>query len=1022
MRRLSAFLLLMMALPGRAQDIATTDALTPENERKSFKLPPGFQAQLVASEPAIEKPMQLCWDAKGRLWVTTSHTYPFPSEPGKSSDKLFILSDFDDSGKAMKVEVFDDKLNIPIGVLPLPDGKSVIVSSVGQILKLTDTDGDGKADKREVLFDGFGTRDTHGMVNSFTLLPDGWVYACHGYLNTSKVKGKDGHEIEMNSGNTFRFRPDGSRIEVYTRGQVNPFGITVDPWGNLYTADCHTKPITQLIRGAVYDSFGKPHDGLGYAPHVTDHDHGSTALCGLSWYQANHFPPEFDSCMFLGNVVTNKINADKISWNGCSPIARELPDFLVSGDPWFRPTDIKLGPDGALYVSDFYNKIIGHYEVALNHPLRDKKRGRIWRIIWTGKDGKGTPAKIDMDLTKASEADLWMGFQDRNVVTRILAANEYVQRASKDPSFHINPQLAPENSPANLNAIGLYIMAEETLKRNPPKPEQYRELFSVMSREIEKNPELFSGMTIRAMSSKASWGEIERGIANECLKHAKATGLRRAAIDGIIAHPHADFIPTLIQISTTIPAGDVIFRHAAKVALRNCFAVSPATLRSAEFAKVRENAAQNEVVIRACLGLPTRESAECLARALLYTDCAGVDRGQIAEHIGKYGSPSESNFFSAFLGKNEKNPGLIGQTMSGYLRGIRTTKNPVPEAIGEMATWWAVGNVDSKDANAAITGLNLLRELKPGERAVFLITSGKFVHPHVPVEVKMAACETSFALNPKETVERMFPLIPDANVPIALREKAASLAAGIRTPANLEQLKQAMKAAPYRLAVVLSSGLAADQAGANLLFAAVKSGEAPARVLQERVVQDRLKAAKIANWETSVRELTKGIPANDDRLNALIRDRATSFAGAKSDVARGKEMYGKNCAACHQIAGQGGKIGPNLDGVGIRGVDRLLEDILDPNRNVDIAFRATILNLADGRVISGLLLREEGAILVMADSEGKELRINKADVEKRTQSNTSPMPADWGDKMKPNELHDLLAYLLTQKAKDTPSK
>ena len=128
----------------------------------------------------------------------------------------------------------------------------------------------------EVLFTGFGTRDTHGMYNSFTLMPDGWVYACHGFLNTSKVKGKDGHEVEMNSGNTFRFRPDGSRIEVYTRGQVNPFGIAVDPWFNLYTADCHSKPITQLIRGAVYDSFGKPHDGLGFAPHVTRHDHGST--------------------------------------------------------------------------------------------------------------------------------------------------------------------------------------------------------------------------------------------------------------------------------------------------------------------------------------------------------------------------------------------------------------------------------------------------------------------------------------------------------------------------------------------------------------------------------------------------------------------------------------------------------------------------------------------------------------------------------------------------------------------------
>src|SRR6185312_13585154 len=298
-------------------------------------------------------------------------------------------------------------LNIPIGILPLPDCQSCIVSSVGEILKLTDTNGDGKADKKEVLFTGFGNRDTHGMYNSFTLMPDGWVYACHGFNNDSTVQGKDGHQVHMQSGHTFRFRPDGSRIEVYTRGQVNPFGMTVDPWFNLYTADCHSKPITQLIRGAVYQSFGKPHDGLGYAPHVTQHDHGSTALCGLAWYDADQFPKEYRACMFLGNVVTNRINFDKIEWHGSTPVAKEQPDFLVSKDLWFRPTDIKLGPDGALYVADFYNKIIGHYEVDLKHPQRDHDHGRVWRIVWRGKDGEVKPAKFAYgDLMKEKSASL----------------------------------------------------------------------------------------------------------------------------------------------------------------------------------------------------------------------------------------------------------------------------------------------------------------------------------------------------------------------------------------------------------------------------------------------------------------------------------------------------------------------------------------------------------------------------------------------------------------------------------------
>src|SRR5688500_10006366 len=242
MRLLALPFLLAFALPAAAQDlVAKTDALFPADEAKKFKLPEGFTAQLVASEPDIQKPMQMAFDAKGRLWVTTSYHYPFASE-GKPTDKLFVLSDFDpQTGKARKVQKFAEDLNIPIGILPLPDCKSCIVSSTGEIRTDTDTDGDGKGDKMEVLFRGFDTKDTHGMYNSYTLMPDGWVYACHGFANDSTVKGKDGHEVKMQSGHTFRFRPDGSRIEIYTRGQVNQIG----------RASCRERVESSVVGGSV---------------------------------------------------------------------------------------------------------------------------------------------------------------------------------------------------------------------------------------------------------------------------------------------------------------------------------------------------------------------------------------------------------------------------------------------------------------------------------------------------------------------------------------------------------------------------------------------------------------------------------------------------------------------------------------------------------------------------------------------------------------------------------------------------
>src|SRR5204862_7820651 len=196
-----------------------------------------------------------------------------------------------------------------------------------------DTNHDDKADSREALFGPLGwERDTHGMNSSFRRGFDGWLYATHGFNNNTTMRGKDGSEIKMNSGNTYRVRLDGSRVEQHTFGQVNPFGLCFDPLGNLYSADCHSAPIYQLLRGGYYPSFGKPHDGLGYAPEMMRHQHGSTGLAGLTYYAADHFPKEYHGTMFIGNVVTSRINHDKVEWKGSSPRAIEQPDFLKSDD------------------------------------------------------------------------------------------------------------------------------------------------------------------------------------------------------------------------------------------------------------------------------------------------------------------------------------------------------------------------------------------------------------------------------------------------------------------------------------------------------------------------------------------------------------------------------------------------------------------------------------------------------------------------------------------------------------------
>ncbi|HEX3727516.1 MAG TPA: PVC-type heme-binding CxxCH protein, partial [Pirellulales bacterium] len=323
--------------------VAPGEALSPQAEQQKFHLPPGFEIQLFASEPAIHKPINLTFDAAGRLFVTDTVEYPYPAaEDTKPRDSVKILVDRDNDGRADDITTFVDGLNIPLGVMPIQNG--VIVYSIPSVKRCLDTNGDGKADTREPLYANFEFRDTHGMVNSFTRGLDGWLYACHGFANTSTPQGSDGRAITMNSGNTFRMRIDGSHLEYFTHGQVNPFGLTLDPLGNLYSADCHTMPIYMLLRGAYYPSFGKAHDGIEFGPTMIGHNHGSSGIGGIAYYAADQFPPQYRDTIMVGNPVTGRVNHDRLRAHGSTYEAIELPDFVTCDDPWFRPVNLQVGP------------------------------------------------------------------------------------------------------------------------------------------------------------------------------------------------------------------------------------------------------------------------------------------------------------------------------------------------------------------------------------------------------------------------------------------------------------------------------------------------------------------------------------------------------------------------------------------------------------------------------------------------------------------------------------------------------
>jgi putative heme-binding domain-containing protein len=908
------------------------------------------------------------------------------------------------NGQALATEVttFTSGLNIPIGVLPVQSG--AIIYSIPNIYRLRDHGGDDRAASRELLYGSVGYKDTHGMTGEFTWGFDGWIYACHGYANTSHIKGADGSTITMTSGSTYRFRPDGSHVEHFTHGQVNPFGLSFDPLGNLYSCDCHSRPIYQLLRGAFYPSFGRPHDGLGFGPEVMTHDHGSTAIAGITYYAADHFPPSYHDTIFVGNVVTNRINHDRLERHGSTVKAIQQPDFLVSDDAWFRPVDIKLGPDGALYVADFYNRIIGHYEVPLNHPGRDRERGRIWRIVYRGTDRQSNPKRPRPDWAKASVSELIHDLADPNLVVRMKATNQLVERGGPEATEAVAKLLSTRSAPFQ-RMHGLWVL------------DRLDGLSDALIQAAAQDPE--DGVRVHVMRILA-----ERRSLPEPLHHIAVRGLldrdayvQRCAADALGTHPAPANLRPLLDLRHQVPAADTHLLHVVRMALREQFR-SPQTW--AFFKDETWSEQDRKAVADIAPGLPGAESAAFLLGHLQQFTETPANQVRYAYHIARYGTDGAVKDLMA-VARADKTASL--QHELSFFKAVQQGSQARGVPLGDALRGWGEELtrtlLASKESNDVVAGIELGGTLKLG--AMGSLFQGIVNSKTAPENQRSTALAALMAAEPKSTIPLAGIVLADPETPISVREKAANLLAGAKQPEAVAELVRTLPVAPERLAVSIANGLANSRPGTERLLEVIASGKASARLLQDPALLIRLNRTNLPGLKARIAELTRGLPTAAQRYDELLNKKRAGFAAAKKDPILGAKVFEKHCATCHQIANKGAKIGPQLDGIGIRGFDRILEDIVDPNRNVDQAFRSTTLGLTNGQVVSGLLLREEGQVYVLADSQGKEVRVPKSSVEERTLSQLSPMPANLVDQIPEADFFHLLSFLLAQQpTKITP--
>lgn len=1131
------------------QAIRTTEALTPEEELETFVLPHGFEASLVISEPHIAKPMNMAFDKQGRLWVSSSEEYPYAAdEKDAPKDKILLLEDTNQDGQYEKVTTFADGLNIPMGLYPYKQG--VVCFSIPNILYLADTDGDGKADQRTVLYGPFGfEKDTHGLCNGFTRGYDGWLYACHGFNNQTQVSGPDGNTVTMHSGNTFRFRLDGSRIEHFTHGLVNPFGMSQSPLGDLFVADCHTKPINLLIPNGYYQSFGKPHDGLGYVPDLMSHLHGSTAIGGITQYSASKFPKAYHGNLFGGNVMTGRVIRNSLHQHNGGYKAQEEPDLLISGDPWFRPVDLQLGPGGAIYVADFYNKIIGHYEVELSHPGRDRHRGRIWKIQYTGAKPQATETSPENALTISQAFD---HLNSDNQTLRMAALDFLSDDCTAEAVTSKARKLLKSNPPMQ-RACALWI-----LQRHHKLTDQ--EVLSALA----DSSDLVQIHACRMMRERTSPHFSNHLDLFKSLIH-KQNLVARVAIETAALSPSLELCEVMLGQLQSLPDPQSLQRHALRMSIRDHLkddALYQQLSMQVDDSLIPELADLS-------LALQTPQSGQFIASHLqqLTTSEAGKLK-QYVQFAARYVEQSDLPSVIAIIqNKFASHKTLQLEYLQSIREGFLQRGRPVPEDVRQWAielasafmglvdgelppatpspiSWHALSldGVPQSNPTFSVThrrsntlgekNIPLFSSIPEGEQKTGRYVSDPFqvekqfhfnmaghhgypdeaphkknyvrlkdahtqqtlstwypprndtAHPYLwetdrPREVQLEIVDGDTAgayawlavgqfsidsLNPSNSNDhtqlgvelignlqlvslqnvlqellKRYSANPQqaAQVATALAKlkggglnQALAISIGFTEGTNSQRserieallnssaereslLGHAMKSATLTNQNRIARELCSDAQGTEILLKMLEQGTASLGILRSNELRDLITVSAQDSSKQRLHKLLSQLPDESQEIAELLTKRQQDFRTHGGNPLQGQTLFQKNCQVCHQVAGKGTAVGPNLDGLGNRGLERLVEDILAPNRNVDVAFQTTTLVTIDGKVYNGLSKGNDGQRLVLIDSRGEKISVPLEDIEEQVISRRSPMPESFATQLTEAQFRDLVAWLLT---------
>jgi glucose/arabinose dehydrogenase len=465
-------------LEDQGRPVATTDPLSPEETAKNMEVPDGFRVRAFAGEPDVVQPIAFTIDDRGRLWVVENTNYP--KSPGEPKDKILILEDTNGDGLSDKRSVFYDKLTFASAIAIGHGGVWVGAPPNLLFFPREDDSQDTAAGEPEIVLDGWGAQDTHETLNNFIWGPDGWLYGTHGIFTHSKV-GKPGtpddERVRINAG-LFRYHPVKEEFELYTEGGSNQWGLDWDDHGRGFFAACVIPHMWQAIQGGRYHRQAGQH----FNPHtyedirtIADFNYEKRAYCGAMIYLGDSWPQEYRNTFFFNDIHMNKLRNEKFVRNGSGTKSEKNGDFMASKDPWFRGLSPQYGPDGSVFVSDWYDRVPCHQQ--MNYT--DRTNGRIYKI------SHGSAKPVNVDMQKASDEEL-VNYQLHTNDWYVRTARRILAERGPKPEVHMALAKILANNPdetRKLRALwALHVtggLTEEIAAKSMESPMEYLRAWTI---------------------------------------------------------------------------------------------------------------------------------------------------------------------------------------------------------------------------------------------------------------------------------------------------------------------------------------------------------------------------------------------------------------------------------------------------------------------------------------------------------------------------------------------------------------